>query len=108
VLLAGVGGKMLWQARGRENAQAGKDPTRGLALLTLSLATSLDALAVGITMALVGVSVWFPSAVIGVVAATLTALGIGLGSRIGDRWARWAELGGGIVLLFIGLKVLLF
>jgi manganese efflux pump family protein len=106
-LLGYVGGKMLWEARREKNAQSGKDPTRGLSLLTLSLATSLDALAVGVSMALLGVSVWTPSVVIGLVTAALTAVGISLGSRIGSRWARWAEVAGGIVLILIGLKVLL-
>ena len=106
-LLGYVGGKMLWEARGQKNAESGRDPTRGLTLVTLSLATSLDALAVGMSMAFLGVSVWFPSVVIGVVTAALTTVGIALGSRIGSRWARWAEAGGGVVLILIGLKVLL-
>jgi putative Mn2+ efflux pump MntP len=106
-LLSYVGGKMLWEARGEKSAAPNRDPTRGLTLLTLSLATSLDALAVGMSMALLGESVWIPSAVIGLVTAALTAIGIRLGSRIGSRWARWAEAAGGIVLILIGLKVLL-
>jgi manganese efflux pump family protein len=105
-LLAGVGGKMLWEAGCEKDADAGNDPTRGLRLLTLSVATSLDALAVGVSMALVGVSVWIPSVVIGVVTATMTATGIVFGGRIGSRWGRWADLAGGIVLIVIGIKVL--
>jgi manganese efflux pump family protein len=59
------------------------------------------------SMAFLGVSVWFPSVVIGVVAATLTAIGIAFGGRIGLRWGRWSEVAGGIVLILIGVKVLL-
>jgi putative Mn2+ efflux pump MntP len=59
------------------------------------------------SMALLGVSVWFPSIVIGIVAAVLTAVGITFGSRIGSRWGRWAEVAGGLVLILIGLKLLL-
>jgi manganese efflux pump family protein len=106
-LLGYVGGKMLWEARGEKNDEAAKDPTRGLTLLTLSLATSLDALAVGMSMALLGVSVWLPSVVIGLVTATLTAVGVALGGRIGSRWAHWAEAAGGVVLILLGLKLLL-
>ena len=106
-LLDYVGGKMLWEARGKKNAEGNSDPTRGLRLLTLSVATSIDALAVGMSMAFMGVSVWFPSVVIGVVTATLTAVGITFGGRIGSRWGRWAEVAGGIVLILIGFKVLL-
>jgi putative Mn2+ efflux pump MntP len=106
-LLGGVGGKMLWEARSKKDAENSSDPTRGLRLLTLSLATSLDALAVGISMAFLGVSVWFPSVVIGVVTATLTAIGLGFGARLGSRWGRWADVAGGVVLILIGLRVLL-
>lgn len=105
-LLAFVGAKMLWEARGGDSAISG-DPTRGLRLVTLSVATSIDALAVGMSMALVGVSVWFPSVVIGIITASLTAVGIVFGSRIGPRWGQWAEAVGGIVLILIGVKILL-
>jgi manganese efflux pump family protein len=108
ILLGYVGGKMLWEARGEKKAEAGNDPTRGLSLVTLSVATSLDALAVGISMAFLGVSVWLPSVVIGIVAAVLTTIGLAFGGRIGSRWGRWAEVAGGIVLILIGLRVLLF
>lgn len=105
-LLAFVGGKMLWEARGEKDCQSNRDPTRGLTLITLSLATSIDALAVGLSMALLGVSVWLPSVVIGVVAAAMSALGITFGSRLGSRWEHWAEAIGGVVLILIGLQVL--
>ncbi len=104
-LLGYVGGKMLWEARGEKNAEAARDPTRGLRLITLSVATSIDALAVGMSMAFMGVSVWIPSVVIGVITATLSAIGITFGGQIGSRWGRWAEVVGGTVLILIGLRV---
>ena len=106
-LLSYVGGKMLLEAFFQKDSNAAGDPTRGLRLVALSVATSIDALAVGLSMALWGVSVWFPSVVIGVVAATMTAVGITFGSRIGGRWGRWAEVAGGVVLILIGLKLLM-
>jgi len=106
-LLGGVGGKMLWEACGRKEAGGNIDPTRGVMLLTLSVATSIDALAVGLSMAFLGVSVWGPSVVIGVVTATLTAVGVWFGGRIGSRWSRWAEAAGGCVLILIGARLLL-
>lgn len=105
-LLVFVGGKMLWEARSEEKSEDSRDPTRGLMLLTLSIATSLDALAVGMSMALLGVSVWIPAVVIGVITAALSAIGITFGGRIGPRWEHWAEAAGGIVLILIGLKIL--
>lgn len=106
-LLAFVGGKMLWESFGAGDRDSELDPTRGVMLVTLSVATSLDALAVGVSMALWGVSVWLPSVVIGVVTASLTTFGICCGSRLGARWSHWAERIGGCVLILIGLKMLL-
>jgi putative Mn2+ efflux pump MntP len=104
-LLTLVGLKMLWEAGREKQLNSGRDPTRGLMLLILSLATSIDALAVGVSMALLGVSIWLPSAVIGVVTASVSALGITFGGRIGARWGRWANIAGGCVLILIGVKI---
>jgi len=106
VLLGYVGGKMLWEAWKGVGMRGDNDPTRGLTLLTLSVATSIDALAVGLSMAFMGVSVWFPSVMIGVVTAAMASVGIAFGSRIGSRWGHWAEATGGIVLILIGIKSL--
>jgi manganese efflux pump family protein len=115
-LLTFVGGKMLLDARRGEKAESRADPTRGLMLVTLSVATSLDALAVGISMALsmppakTGGPTWLligmPSVVIGLVAAAFTTTGIAFGARLGPRWENRAEVIGGCVLLAIGAKIL--
>jgi putative Mn2+ efflux pump MntP len=105
LLLAVVGGKMLVEAWKGESENQPGDPTRGLLLLTLSLATSIDALAVGLSMAFMRVSVWGPSVVIGMVAAALSAVGITFGSRLGTRVGPWAEVCGGCILIFIGVKI---
>ena len=105
-LLAFVGGKMLHEAWTDDKRQAKADPTRGLMLVTLSVATSIDALAVGMSFAFLHVSIWFPSTVIGVVTATLCVIGMTGGSRFGAHGGRWAEAAGGCVLLFIGGKIL--
>ena len=107
LLLGYVGGKMLWESRGTREAGDRTDPTRGLMLVTLSVATSIDALAVGLSMAFLRIEVWFPAIVIGFVAALFTTVGILSGSRIGPRWGRWAEVIGGCILLLIGLNILL-
>ena len=108
ILLAFVGGKMLWEARpgAREGAAPG-DPTRGWMLVLLSIATSIDALAVGLTLGLLQVSIWAPSVVIGLVACAFTAAGILSGSRIGTRLGRWPQVVGGLVLIGIGVKILI-
>jgi putative Mn2+ efflux pump MntP len=105
-LLSFVGGKMLVEALRGEHSQSRSDPTRGLTLVTLSVATSIDALAVGLSMAFLQVSVWVPAAVIGLVTAAITTAGIGFGGLLGPRWGNRAEAVGGGVLLLIGLKIL--
>ena len=104
-LLAMVGGRMIWESRKEEPERTRGDPTRGWTLVTLSVATSLDALAVGFSMALLGVDVWLPAAVIGVVAGVLSTIGMLFGSRLGARWGRWAKLVGGCVLVAIGVRI---
>jgi putative Mn2+ efflux pump MntP len=104
-LLAFVGGKMLLEARDDKDAESKTDPTRGMMLITLSLATSLDALAVGLSLAFLDVSIYVPSVIIGAVAASLTAVGMAFGNRIGNRWGRWAEAMGGCVLILIGVRI---
>ncbi|HEX2998930.1 MAG TPA: manganese efflux pump MntP family protein [Armatimonadota bacterium] len=105
-LLAYVGINML-RAEGDEEAkQYKKDPTRGSSLVMLSVATSIDALAVGLSFGMLHVSIWFPSLVIGVVAAACTLIGMLVGNRCGAALGRRMELAGGLVLLCIGLRIL--
>lgn len=111
-LLALVGGKMVWEgAKGEDAGEhcAPKDPTRGLQLLMLAVATSIDALAVGLSFAVLGEPIWFPAAVIGLVCFVLTGLGVKIGCMAGHVTAvsRYAEVFGGLTLVGIGLKLAL-
>ena len=84
------------------------DPTRGTTMVMLSVATSLDALAVGLSLSMINVSIWAPAAVIGVVAAVFTTIGLHLGKRI-SRAARVRALAdglGAVVLILIGVNIL--
>lgn len=89
------------------NTAAAQDPTRGASLILLSVATSLDALAAGLSFAALGVRVWVPSLVIGCTAGALTVVGTVFGSRLGRRFGAWAEVAGGVVLIGIGLWIVL-
>ena len=109
LLLACVGGKMIVEAvREEHEAGEGADPTRGRMLVTLPVATSIDSLAVGLSFAVLGISVWLPALVIGLVAALLTAVGLRLGCLLGaaSRLGARAEIAGGLVLIAIGVKIL--
>jgi manganese efflux pump family protein len=108
-LLVFGGGKMILESfHGEEKkaAAAGLDKTRGGRLLLLSLATSVDALAVGLSLAALKVPVVFPAAVIGVVTFLIAALGTKIGPVLGKWIGKWAELAGGLVLLGIAVKIL--
>lgn len=107
-LLFLVGAKMCRDALKRDDdEQDRKDPTRGLSLVLLSIATSIDALAIGFSLAVLGVNIWIPALVIGVTAAFFTLAGMMLGQRLGDLWSSKVELTGGLLLIAIGTKILL-
>ena len=106
-LLSFIGLKMIREALKEEEQRNPADPTRGWTLVMLSVATSIDALAVGLTLAMLDVSIWTPSVVIGAVAAAFTMAGMFLGRRIGGAWGPRVEIFGGLVLCAIGLKILL-
>jgi len=105
-LLGTIGGKMLWDALISDEESFRKDPSRSWSLVLLSIATSIDALAVGLSMAVLGVSIWLPSIVIGLVAGIMSLVGICMGSRLGNRARRWAESLGGVILIGIGVRIL--
>jgi putative Mn2+ efflux pump MntP len=105
-LLAIVGGHMLWGALHHEDRKA-IDITKGWPLLVLSLATSIDALAVGLTFPFLGVNVAVASPTIGVVAFVATIIGFLLGRKVGELVGRWAAAIGGLILIAIGLRILL-
>lgn len=108
VLLGFVGGRMIVEAfEEKDEKKAASDPTRGMTMVMLSVATSIDALAVGLSLAMLEVSVWVPAAVIGVVAGMLTVFGMLLGRKLGGNWGKRVEVCGGLVLCGIGLKILL-
>ena len=106
-LLLCVGGKMLLEAWREDAPDTRADPSRGWMLVTLSVATSIDALAVGLSMAFIDVSIWIPSVVIGLVAAAFSVVGLRFGTRLGKQWGRRAEIAGGCVLILIGTRILI-
>ena len=105
-LLSFIGGKMIYESFRNREEEHKLDPTRGLTMVVLSVATSIDALAVGLSMGVMGLDIWLPSIIIGLVAALMTALGMFLGRRLGKLFGKRMELLGGIILLLIGAKIL--
>jgi putative Mn2+ efflux pump MntP len=99
---------MLWEGLHHAEDDVCQDPTVGSRLIMLSVATSIDALAVGFTLAMLGTPIWYPAGVIGVVALVFTAAGLHLGKLLGcqTRLGQYAEVLGGGVLMGIGGKIL--
>ncbi|MFH1532892.1 MAG: manganese efflux pump MntP family protein [Pseudomonadota bacterium] len=106
-LLALIGGRALWEGfwGGDEPLGAG-DPSKGARMVTLSVAVSIDALAAGVSFAMLGIVVWIPAAVIGVITAAMTLAGLALGARLGAALGHRAAILGGLILVGIGVKIL--
>ena len=107
-LLALIGGRMAWGAiRGGGDEEEAPADLSAKRLCLLAIATSIDALAVGVSMAFMSVPVLLSAVVIGVVAFVLSVVGGLAGRRLGALFQRRAELVGGLVLVGIGLKILI-
>ncbi len=113
-LLAFVGGRMIWEGLPRNKDESDLDYCNPVThdcrhlptLLMLSLATSLDALAVGLSFAFIGVSVLVPSLVIGLITFAVSLSGYFIGKKIGEKINLELDIIGGIVLVGIGIKIL--
>lgn len=107
-LLAAVGGKMLWEAfSGHEDKEKDTDTVNVRELLVLAIATSIDALAVGISFALIPNIPIAPAVIlIGVMTFLISFIGVVLGHRVGIRLGKPAEIAGGVILILIGLNIL--
>ncbi len=106
-LLAFVGLRMIRSALEREEGAQRSDPSRGWSLVVLSIAVSIDALAVGFTLGLLGVAVWYPAVLIGLVTGLLSLAGLRIGKGLGGRLGRPLEVIGGLVLIGIGVRIVL-
>lgn len=102
-LLAFLGVRMLGGHVGEEEAN---HALTGKALLVAGVATSIDALAAGITLPTLDVAPLVAGLVIGLVTLLLSAAGVALGRVAGDRWGAWAERIGGVILIALGVRIL--
>ena len=110
VLLAIIGANMLKEAfSGEEECDCDKNSDFSVkTMFTMAVATSIDALAVGISLAMAGnVNIWEAVAIIGVATCALSALGVKIGSVFGDKFEKKAQIAGGVILILLGLKILL-
>ncbi|MEX1302111.1 MAG: manganese efflux pump MntP family protein [Desulfotignum sp.] len=107
LMLMFVGGRMVKSGLDPDSESHARDPSRGMTMVMLSIAVSIDALAVGLSFAMLGVTIWFPSIVIGVVTSCMSLLAIRIGRRLGTILGKRMEIVGGLVLIAIGCRILL-
>ena len=97
---------MILSAVRPEREHYSNDLLRGCMLVLLSIAVSIDALAVGLSLGVLGIAVWYPALIIGVVTSLLSVLGLRLGNQFGRDSSKPVEIVGGLVLIGIGLRIL--
>ena len=106
ILLGIIGGNMIKESFSKE--ECGCDPDFSFrTMLGLAVATSIDALAIGVSFAFLKVNIWYAILIIGLTTGSFSALGVGVGKFFGCRYKSKAELAGGFILVAMGLKILL-
>ncbi|WP_372753716.1 manganese efflux pump MntP family protein [Labilibaculum sp.] len=107
ILLAGLGSKMIYESIHCKEKDSAFNPLKLSVLIGISIATSIDALVIGLSLALLHIVIWFPALIIGVVTFIVSMLGMLLGKKIGSKTSKKFEIFGGIVLIAIGLRILI-
>lgn len=107
ILLSIIGGKMVKDAFSQGNSENCNEDVGFKTMIVLAIATSIDALAVGITFAFLNVNLILAIALIGSITFFLSVIGTKVGNVFGDRYENKAELLGGVILIFLGIKILL-
>lgn len=110
-LLLLLGGKMIYDGIfDKDEQKEGEEKPLKLGFLTLlvmAIATSIDALAVGVTFAFLKVNIWMAVSIIGATTFAFSLVGVGIGVKVGDKFKNKAEIFGGVILILIGVKILL-
>ena len=106
-LLAFIGGNMIKEALSKKEDDEVDDKVDFKTMIVLAIATSIDALAVGVTFAFLNVNIVLAVSLIAAITFVISCIGVKLGNVFGDKYEKKAELAGGIVLILIGLKILL-
>lgn len=105
-LIASIGVNMLIEAFKKEDKEEFNDDTSIKTMIILAIATSLDALAVGVTFAFLKISIIEPIISIGVITFLLSLLGVKIGNVFGEKYKKHAQIAGGVILILIAIKIL--
>ena len=107
VLLGLIGGKMIKESFSNEEKKIKENPFRFVAMLLLAIATSIDALAVGITFAFFEINIFMAIILIGLTTFCISTGGVKIGNIFGAKYKSKAEFIGGVILVILGLKILI-
>ena len=105
ILLLIIGTNMIVDALKNDETEDYKTDMK--TMIVLALATSIDALAVGITFAFFETNIIFSAVIIGIITSALSVIGVNIGNKFGDKFDEKAKILGGIILILIGIKILL-
>ncbi len=105
-LLGFVGSRMIRSGFDVDGESYRSDPSRGRTLVLLAVATSIDAMAVGLSLAMLRVEIISPSIMIGIITGSLSLIGLGIGCRLGETFGKRMEIIGGLILVAIGVRIL--
>ena len=106
-MLTFIGVRMIYSSVFGGEAKRSNDPSRGWTLVLLSIAVSMDALAIGLSFGVLGIFVWYPAIMIGVVTGIISLIGLRIGRIVGRKLGKPIEIIGGLVLVGIGVRILL-
>lgn len=106
ILLVGIGINMVKEAFNKESENR-NDNVDMKTMLVLSIATSIDALAIGITFACLKIHIVMPFITIGLITFIISVIGVKIGNQFGDKYGKKAEIMGGVILILLGIKILL-
>ncbi len=106
-LLAFVGIRMIREGMDKDCESCPSDPSRGKMLMVLCVATSIDALAVGLSMAFIDVNIMLAALIIALGSLLLSVLGLLLGNRLGELFGKRMEILGGLLLIGIGVRIII-
>lgn len=108
LLLGIIGGNMLKESFGKDDCNCNMEPDFSFrTMLGLAVATSIDALAIGVSLAFLNVNIWVAVSLIGVITFGFSAVGVLIGKHFGARYKSKAEFTGGFILVAMGVKILL-
>lgn len=107
ILLGLIGGNMIKEAFSKDNEENDDDDISFKTMFVLAVATSIDALAIGITFAFLNVNILLAISMIGIITFIISIIGTKVGNKFGNKYEKKAELTGGIILILIGIKILL-